>query len=38
MGTSLIDLILASTQYQGNTRVISTVNTLFGDLLNLGRG
>ncbi len=38
VGTNLINLILASTQYQGNTRVISTVNTLFGDLLNLGRG
>ncbi|HEV2969617.1 MAG TPA: flagellar hook-basal body complex protein [Pirellulales bacterium] len=38
VGTNLIDLILASTQYQGNTRVVSTVNTLFGDLLNLGRG
>ncbi len=38
VGTNLIDLILASTQYQGNTRVVSTVNTLFNDLLNLGRG
>jgi flagellar hook protein FlgE len=38
VGTNLINLILASTQYQGNTRVVSTVNTLFNDLLNLGRG
>ncbi len=37
VGTNLINLILASTQYQGNTRVVSTVNTLFQDLLNLGR-
>lgn len=37
VGTNLIDLILASTQYQGNTRVVSTVNTLFGELMNLGR-
>ncbi len=37
VGTNLIKLILASTQYQGNTRVVSTVNTLFNDLLTLGR-
>ena len=29
VGKSLVDLILASTNYQGNARVISAVNTLF---------
>ncbi len=37
VGTNLIDLILASTQYQGNTRVVSTVDQLYHDLLQLGR-
>lgn len=37
VGQSLIDLITASTMYQGNTRVISAANTLLQDLLNLNR-
>jgi flagellar hook protein FlgE len=37
MGKNLIDLVLASTQYRGNTRVISTAQQLFDELLNLRR-
>jgi flagellar hook protein FlgE len=37
VGQNLIDLILASTQYRGNTRVITTSQTLFDELLNLRR-
>ena len=37
VGQSLVDLITASTQYQGNARVISTANTLLQDLLQLGQ-
>jgi len=37
IGQNLIDLILASTQYRGNTRVINAVQQLFDELLNLRR-
>jgi flagellar hook protein FlgE len=37
IGTNLIDLILASTMYRGNTRVITTAQQLFDELLNLRR-
>ncbi|MHB1035589.1 MAG: flagellar hook-basal body complex protein [Pirellulales bacterium] len=37
MGGNLIDLILASTQYRGNTRVITTAQQLLDELLNLRR-
>jgi flagellar hook protein FlgE len=37
IGKNLIDLILASTQYRGNTRVITTAQQLFDELLNLRR-
>ncbi len=37
IGSNLIDLILASTQYRGNTRVISAAQQLFDELLNLRR-
>jgi len=37
IGGNLIDLILASTQYRGNTRVISTAQQLLDELLNLRR-
>ena len=37
IGQNLIDLILASTQYRGGTRVISSVQQLFDELLNLRR-
>jgi flagellar hook protein FlgE len=37
IGGNLIDLILASTMYRGNTRVITTVQTLFDELLALRR-
>jgi len=36
-GKSLIDLLLASTQYRANSRVISTAQTLLDDLLNMRR-
>jgi flagellar hook-basal body protein len=35
VGSDLIQLILASTMYEGNARVISTVQNLYNDLLNL---
>lgn len=37
VGRNLIDLILASTQYRGNSRVISTSQQLFDELLNIRR-
>ncbi len=37
LGGNLIDLILASTQYRGNTRVIDATQKLFDELLNLRR-
>lgn len=36
-GANLIDLLLASTQYRANSRVISTAQTLLDDLLNMRR-
>jgi flagellar hook protein FlgE len=36
-GESLIDLLLASTQYRANSRVISTSQQLLDELLNLRR-
>jgi flagellar hook-basal body protein len=35
VGSNLIDLILASTMYEGNTRVITTVQNLYNALLSL---
>lgn len=37
IGRSMIDLVLASTQYRANSRVISTAQQLFDELLNLRR-
>lgn len=37
IGKSLVDLIIASTNYRGNARVISSVQTLVDELLLLGR-
>ena len=37
IGGNLIDLILASTMYRGNTRVITTVQQMFDELLQLRR-
>jgi flagellar hook protein FlgE len=37
IGQSLIDLILASTNYRGNAQVITTVNEMLQDLLTLNR-
>jgi flagellar hook protein FlgE len=37
VGNNLIDLILASTMYRANTKVITTVQTLFDNLLQLQR-
>ena len=37
IGSNLIDLILASTMYRGNTRVITTAQQLFDELLALRR-
>ncbi len=37
IGKNLVDLILASTNYRGNARVISSVQTLVDELLLLGR-
>jgi len=37
IGGNLIDLILASTMYRGNTRVITTAEQLFDELLTLRR-
>lgn len=37
IGENLIDLILASTQYRGNARVITAAQQLFDELLNLRR-
>ena len=38
IGKSLVDLIVASTNYRGNSRVISSVDQLINELLVLGRG
>ena len=35
VGTNLVDLITASTMYQANSRVITTTQQLFNDLLTL---
>ena len=37
IGSNLIDLILASTMYRGNTRVISTAQEMINELLSLRR-
>jgi flagellar hook protein FlgE len=37
IGGSLVDLILASTMYRGNSRVITTTQEMFDELLNLQR-
>ena len=37
VGTDLVDLILASTTYRGNARVITTSNDMLDELLNLNR-
>jgi flagellar hook protein FlgE len=37
IGRSLVDLIVASTNYRGNARVISSVQQLVDELLVLGR-
>ncbi len=37
VGGGLIDLILASTMYRGNARVITTVQQMFDELMNLRR-
>ncbi len=37
IGSNLIDLILASTMYRGNSRVITTVQDMFDELLTLSR-
>ena len=37
IGQNLINLILASTAYSGNTRVVTTTQTLFQELLTLNR-
>jgi flagellar hook protein FlgE len=37
IGQNLIDLITASTAYRGGARVITTVQQLFDELLNLRR-
>ncbi|MFT5524331.1 MAG: flagellar hook protein FlgE, partial [Pirellulaceae bacterium] len=37
VGKNLIDLVLATTQYRGNTRVITTAQQLLDELLNLRR-
>jgi flagellar hook protein FlgE len=37
VGQSLVDLIVASTNYQGNTRVLTSVNQLVDQLLQIGR-
>lgn len=38
IGKNLVDLIVASTNYRGNARVISSVDQLTNELLVLGRG
>ena len=37
IGRNLIDLVLATTQYRGNSRVIATAQQLLDELLNLRR-
>ncbi|SMP62305.1 flagellar hook protein FlgE [Neorhodopirellula lusitana] len=37
IGSDLVELVLASTQYRGNSRVITTAQQLIDELLNLSR-
>jgi flagellar hook protein FlgE len=37
IGKNLIDLVLATTMYRGNARVISTAQELLDELMNLRR-
>ena len=37
IGKDLVELVLASTQYRGNSRVITTSQQLLDELLNLRR-
>lgn len=37
IGSDLVELVLASTQYRGNSRVITTTQQLIDELLNLSR-
>jgi len=37
IGSNLIDLILASTMYRGNSRVITTIQDMFDELMSLRR-
>lgn len=37
IGQNLIDLVLATTQYRGNTRVVAAAQQLLDELLNLRR-
>jgi flagellar hook protein FlgE len=37
VGRNLIDLVLATMQYRGNSRVITTAQELLDELLNLRR-
>ena len=37
IGKNLIDLVLATTQYRGNARVISTAQQMLDELLNVRR-
>ena len=37
VGGNLVDLILASTMYRGNARVITTVEQMFDELMALRR-
>ena len=37
IGQDLVELVLASTQYRGNSRVITTSQQLLDELLNLRR-
>ena len=37
IGSDLVELVLASTQYRGNSRVITTTQELIDELLNLSR-
>jgi flagellar hook protein FlgE len=37
IGSNLVDLILASTMYRGNTRVVTTVQEMLDELMNLRR-
>ena len=37
IGKNLIDLVLATTQYRGNARVITTAQQMLDELMNLRR-